>query len=97
MSVLNFLLNPVRKAFSCKRSFNSELGLHTTKHHAQQTPCTGLFPAEVIANPFPRNRVRGRDAFAGEFRNTVNDPLNAHFQIKASYLINAPSTRLKLY
>jgi len=41
--------------------------------------------------------VRGRDAFAGEFKNTVNDPIKAHFRINASYLINALSTLLKLY
>ena len=28
---------------------------------------------------------------------TVNDLINAHFQINASFLINAPSTLLKLY
>ena len=28
---------------------------------------------------------------------TVNDLIDAHFQINASYLINAPSTLLKLY
>ena len=28
---------------------------------------------------------------------TVNDLIKAHFQINASYLINAPSTLLKLY
>ena len=28
---------------------------------------------------------------------TVNDLINAYFQINASYLINAPSTMLKLY
>ena len=28
---------------------------------------------------------------------TVNDLINAHFQINASYVIHAPSTLLKLY
>ena len=28
---------------------------------------------------------------------TINDLINAHFQMKSSYLINAPSTLFKLY
>ena len=31
------------------------------------------------------------------FINTVNDLIDAHFQINVSYLINAPSTLFKLY